>query len=175
MPEYPPAPPPAEPPPAPPPADLNLKGTKGNDTLTGGAGNDTLHAGKGNDTLDGGAGNDKLYGGKGNDVLLGGAGNDELHGGGGKDILNGGTGNDKLFGGEGSDRFVFDASFGHDTIYGLRKNDKIDLSSLHLTENDLTVVTGANGTPVSITVANHGTIDLVGVDKHFDLHWVLVL
>ena len=102
-----------------------LSGTDGDDTLTGGAGNDALDGKKGkdelrglggHDTLSGGRGNDKLYGGPGDDGLNGGRGNDKLYGGPGDDELNGGrdndrlyggTGNDTLTGGGGRDRYVF--------------------------------------------------------------------
>ena len=62
----------------------NLKGSQGNDNITGdgnantiqgGDGSDTLKGGGGNDSLDGGAGDDTLYGGAGADALVGGTGN----------------------------------------------------------------------------------------------------
>ncbi len=65
--------------------DLTITGTPDNDTLNGGAGNDSLIGNKGNDSLNGGAGADTLIGinptdanlGRGEiDVLTGGAGND---------------------------------------------------------------------------------------------------
>jgi Ca2+-binding RTX toxin-like protein len=49
-------------------------GTKGNDTLTGNAGNDFLNGRRGNDSLIGNAGNDTLIGGNGTDFLVGSAG-----------------------------------------------------------------------------------------------------
>ena len=72
-----------------------IKGTDGNDILTGIPGNNVaLKGSKGNDILSGNSGNDKLEGGKGQDTLDGGAGNDILEGGKGKDILTGGMGSD---------------------------------------------------------------------------------
>ncbi|BAO84482.1 hypothetical protein SMCB_2254 [Serpentinimonas maccroryi] len=50
--------------------------TGGNDTLSGGAGDDILFGQQGNDTLTGGEGNDTLFGGSGNDTLTGGLGAD---------------------------------------------------------------------------------------------------
>src|SRR4028119_1298628 len=55
-------------------------GTKGNDTLTGNAGNDFLNGGNANDSLIGNAGNDTLIGGDGTDFLVGTAGDDLLNG-----------------------------------------------------------------------------------------------
>nr|WP_312896992.1 peroxidase family protein [Microvirga soli] len=68
-----------------PPKDLLVKGTRGDDNLYGGDGNDRLYGDKGNDTLDGKAGHDRLYGGDGNDLLRGGAGADRMWGDKGKD------------------------------------------------------------------------------------------
>ncbi|WP_442937590.1 calcium-binding protein [Nostoc sp.] len=83
----------------------------GNNTLNGGAGNDTLTAsglytnnlisgGDGNNTLNGGAGNDTLTASSlyTNNLLSGGDGNDsfDLSGSSGKNTLNGGAGDDTL-------------------------------------------------------------------------------
>lgn len=63
--------------------------TDGDDSLDGGAGNDSIVATGVNDTLRGGAGDDTLEGGADNDLLIGGSGNDSL---------SGGTGDDTFFG-----------------------------------------------------------------------------
>ena len=57
---------------------LSEAGRGGDDTLRGGAGDDTLYGQGGTDTLYGGAGDDVLVGGKGNDTLYGGAGDDKF-------------------------------------------------------------------------------------------------
>lgn len=62
-------------------------GTRGDDVIIGGKGNDKIHGGNGDDVLSGGKGNDKLYGDKGNDSLSGGSGSDQLKGGAGNDVL----------------------------------------------------------------------------------------
>jgi VCBS repeat-containing protein len=77
---------------------LKLRGTKGDDVLTGSNFSDKIHGGKGNDKLFGLAGNDVLDGGKGNDTLDGGPGCDLLIGGSGSDVLQGGEGDDTLYG-----------------------------------------------------------------------------
>jgi Ca2+-binding RTX toxin-like protein len=51
----------------------------------------------GNDTLSGGSGNDQIFGLGGDDILNGNGGNDQLDGGTGADTMNGGTGNDTYF------------------------------------------------------------------------------
>ena len=105
--------------------DKDLNGGKGDDTLNGDHGNDTLKGGRGDDTLEGGQGDDTLKGGKGDDTLIGGWGDDTLKGGNGDDTLDGGWGDDTLIGGRGddtlegswgADRFVFGGKGGHDTI-----------------------------------------------------------
>ncbi|MFC3712792.1 hypothetical protein ACFOMD_09440 [Sphingoaurantiacus capsulatus] len=71
---------------------INVNAGRGDDVVTGHAGQNFLDGGVGNDTLDGAGGNDTLNGGLGNDALTGGDGDDRLQGGAGNDTLNGGTG-----------------------------------------------------------------------------------
>ncbi len=67
-------------------ADI-LNGAAGNDRLSGDAGNDVLNGNSGNDFLYGNAGNDRLYGYSGNDYLNGGSNADSMYGQGGRDTL----------------------------------------------------------------------------------------
>jgi hypothetical protein len=62
-----------------------------------------LYGGAGNDTLTGGSGDDRLYGGLGANTLVGGAGDDVL-------VSIGGAKTDRLTGGAGRDSFWFDAA-----------------------------------------------------------------
>lgn len=73
---------------------MNLYGTNGADTLTGGAGDDLLYGYRGADILRGGAGHDTLAGNEGADKLYGGDGDDYLLGGPGDDLIDGGAGHD---------------------------------------------------------------------------------
>jgi Ca2+-binding RTX toxin-like protein len=114
-------------------ANKTLNGTAGNDTLTGGNGDDTLNGNAGNDVLNGGYGDDTLNGNAGNDVLNGGYGEDKLLGGDGNDILIGGLSIDSFTGGLGNDTFKFNALAELDyieTIVDLAIGDKIDLSAI---------------------------------------------
>lgn len=61
----------------------------------------------GDDTITGGANQETLYGYSGDDVLTGGKGDDTLVGALGRDTLNGGAGSNSLVGGDGRDTFVF--------------------------------------------------------------------
>ncbi len=95
----------------------------GDDSITGGGGDDLVYAGDGSDSVTGGGGADLIYGGAGADTLTGGTGNDTLYGGDGDDSLSGEAGDDALFGGEGSDQI--DGGTGNDTIEGGAGNDSI--------------------------------------------------
>ncbi len=118
-----------------------IKGTAGNDTMTGNdginkiegfAGNDTIDGKGGDDLIYGGDGNDFIYGSAGNNVLYGDAGNDRVEGGDGNDAINGGSGNDTLYGYAGNDTIRGDAGndiinggTGDDVLFGADGNDII--------------------------------------------------
>ncbi|RWM91243.1 MAG: calcium-binding protein, partial [Mesorhizobium sp.] len=74
-----------------------------------------------------------IVGGAGNDTLTGGSSKEALYGFGEVDVLNGGAGNDTLSGGADSDTFIFQASFGNDTITdftaGAGSEDVIDFTT----------------------------------------------
>lgn len=100
-----------------------LIGGLGRDTLNGGLGADLLDAGDGNDSVYGEAGDDEIYGGDGDDLMLGGDGRDNLLGGAGEDMLRGGSGNDFLEGQDGNDTAFGGAN--HDNISGGSGNDSL--------------------------------------------------
>ncbi|MBV1854617.1 M91 family zinc metallopeptidase [Catellatospora tritici] len=75
----------------------------GGDVLVGGAGRDTLLAGRHDSLLLGGGARDYLQGDSGDDLLDGGDGDDTVYGLDGGDTLRGGTGHDHLDGGRGAD------------------------------------------------------------------------
>jgi Ca2+-binding RTX toxin-like protein len=139
-----------------------LFGGDGNDTLTGGSGNDLLFGQAGNDTLLGKGGNDLLFGGDGNDTLIGGAGDDQVFGQGGDDtmIWNPGDGSDLFEGGDGNDTAIVNGGNGSETFSitanGTRvRLDRLDPAPFHLdigtTEN---LVVHANGGNDVITAGN---------------------
>jgi Putative glucoamylase/RTX calcium-binding nonapeptide repeat (4 copies)/Protein of unknown function (DUF3131) len=80
-----------------------LVGTRGDDVICAGAGNDTIRAGGGDDVVFGDAGADRIGGGAGDDSLYGDDGADDLRGGLGEDVMSGGPGADRLAGGFGAD------------------------------------------------------------------------
>ena len=140
-----------------------LIGNSANNVLTGNGGNDTLMGRGGNDTLNGGAGidtvsyanasaavtinlnNNTVRGGDGSDTLIsienamGSAFNDTITGNSGANRLNGGAGNDRLDGGKGMDDYV-DSDAGTDTIVGYERGEDIDLSALHVTMSNVSIL-----------------------------------
>lgn len=104
--------------------DDKIWGKDGNDTISGGLGNDSIYAGGGDDRLDGGDGNDTIFASAGNDSLTGGNGDDYLNGDIGNDTLDGGSGNDTLDAGAGDDSIT--AGSGNDTLYAGAGNDTLD-------------------------------------------------
>ncbi len=104
---------------------IQIEGGRGNDTLTGAAGRDTLLGGPGDDILVGLGAEDSLRGGAGDDTLEGGESNDELHGDEGNDQLNGGADRDLQYGGVGNDWIDAGPSFYGDVQYGEDGNDTL--------------------------------------------------
>lgn len=96
-------------------------GLGANDALKGGKGDDLLDGGDGNDTLKGEQGRDTLLGGQGRDVLDGGDDDDNLSGGSEADLLDGGKGNDILAGDDGDD--ILAGNKGDDRLFGGNGND----------------------------------------------------
>lgn len=101
--------------------DESLAGGGGADKLNGAAGNDTLRGGGADDTLIGLTGDDEILGDGGNDQIFAGYGDDLAEGGGGADFIRTGPGADTLFGGAGDD--VLGASNRSDLLRGERGND----------------------------------------------------
>jgi hypothetical protein len=106
---------------------VTLAGGDGNDTLTGGGGDDSISGGNGNDIIRGGGGNDYVYGGAGDDTVNGGNGSDVVYGGAGNDRINGNAGNDYLEGGRGND--TLNGGNGDDMLSGGLGNDAIQTGS----------------------------------------------
>lgn len=132
-----------------------VRGSGGNDVLSGndsdnviggGDGDDFIYGLGGNDSVGGSLGNDVVDGGPGSDVVSGSMGADMLYGGGGNDILQGGDDgwgdvrDDMLWGGSGCDVFEFRGEFGTDTVMDYEACEQIDLSGYigGFWRNDLT-------------------------------------
>jgi Ca2+-binding RTX toxin-like protein len=101
---------------------LWVDGSNGNDTITGGSGNDTLIGSNGNDAILGGVGTDTIFAGNGNDTVDGGRGTDT-------EILDSGDDIAAWDPGEGND--IIDGGPGHDTLAfnGANGNEKFDVSA----------------------------------------------
>src|SRR4051812_39871477 len=88
----------------------------------------SLFGGDGNDTMTGGSGNDMLFGQDGNDTLLGKGGNDFLFGGTGNDTLTGGDGDDQIFGEAGNDRMIWNPGDDNDLFEGGAGDDTAEVN-----------------------------------------------
>jgi len=95
----------------------------GDDVVDALPGNDCVDLGTGADTGEGGSGNDSMAGGQGRDRISGSSGNDRLGGGPGNDRLTPGRGNDRAFGDSGNDLIL--GSFGNDVLHGVSGNDRL--------------------------------------------------
>ena len=81
-------------------------GTKNDDIIRTGGGNDTVFGEEGNDLILAGADDDRAFGGSGGDFVFGEDGNDFLRGGRNSDTIFGGAGSDTLCGDVGNDVIV---------------------------------------------------------------------
>jgi len=116
----------------------DINGNQGNDSGSGGDGDDWVVGGKDNDVLAGDAGSDLVYGnlgsdtcdgGLGNDIVRGGQDNDVVFGGAGDDYVSGDRGNDTVTGGLGADIFhtFGDAGIDRATDFSLAAGDRVQL------------------------------------------------
>ena len=140
--------------------------------FTAGIGADRLWGGNGADALYGDDHDDYLSGDSGDDTLFGGIGDDELSGGDGNDTLTGDDGNDTLNGGVGNDTFVYlrtaqnnGADIIKDFNTDITAGDKLDLSALSLSEEDLVANTELSDgyVRIDLTSFDGGTIVLQSV------------
>ncbi|MEV5318163.1 calcium-binding protein [Streptomyces sp. NPDC052687] len=99
-------------------------------TVLGGAGNDmvmgpaALHGGDGMDHLMGDSSNQQMWGGRGDDMIEGYGGDDTVHAGPGDDHAMGGDGRDIVLGGPGND--TLDGEGGDDLVWGGTGEDALE-------------------------------------------------
>jgi len=166
-----------------------LSGGEGSDSMRGDGvsmvghtrgGNDLLSGDAGDDFLSGDAdvmwdeaqgGNDGLSGGEGSDHLFGDAGQMLNNARGGDDRLSGGEGNDLLFGDSreisgnaqgGHDAFVFDGTFGDDTVGDFRQGEDILEFNVPGVNGIEDLQIALVGSDTVITAGTAGTVTLVG-------------
>ncbi|HEY8617025.1 M10 family metallopeptidase [Phenylobacterium sp.] len=102
----------------------NVIGSAGGDTIGGNAAANSLFGRLGNDSISGGEGQDYLRGDEGGDTLVGGAAFDDINGNMGDDRAFGGEGNDWVVGGRDNDELFGEA--GVDIVYGNLGDDTCD-------------------------------------------------
>src|SRR5215208_4318434 len=135
---------------------IQVFGQDGNDVITLNEANGALPAanlfgGAGNDTLTGGSGDDLLFGQAGNDTLLGRGGFDFLFGGSENDTLTGGDGDDQVFGESGNDRMIWNPGDDTDLNEGGAGTDTVEVNGGN---GDEQFTATANGTRVRFDRVN---------------------
>jgi len=153
--------------------DLFIGGS-GFDTILGSAFNDVIGlAGNidGIEAIDGGSGNDTIRLTSGADTLdLSGVtvtGIELIDAGAGNDTITSSSSDDYIKGGTGSDTFIFNESFGHDTIadFSLTSGDIIDLSAAGFADfADLMAHTCQDGSSAIITTDEGQSLTLLNVE-----------
>jgi Ca2+-binding RTX toxin-like protein len=98
-----------------------VRGDAGNDMVMGPA---ALHGGDGMDHLMGDSGNQQMWGGRGDDMIEGYGGDDTVHAGPGDDHATGGDGRDIVLGGPGND--TLDGEGGDDLVCGGTGKDALE-------------------------------------------------
>jgi Ca2+-binding RTX toxin-like protein len=144
-----------------------LQGNQGNDTLAGGStiyggqDNDLIHA---SGFAQGNKGEDSLQGAGGTDTLLGGQGGDTIDGGGGPDFLNGNLGDDhitgagQLFGEGGNDELYLSSSMTSSTLDGGAGDDYFSVLGLGAPARIL----GGDGNDYVLSTAGSGSESIDG-------------
>lgn len=135
-----------------------VHGGDGNDTIEVRTGEAEIYGGNGDDYLSAGnydnndtsAATAIINGGDGNDYIEGSFGSDEIYGGNGNDIIIGGSGEDLLNGGLGKDIFIFNQKTNSNILDFQENVDKIDLSILDTSFQELSLVQNFSGTMISI-------------------------
>lgn len=164
---------------------FTIKTGRGNDVLSAGtAGHVDFDAGSGNNTMTGGKGNDQFYSTTGNDKVTGGDGNDRIIDAGGANRLDGGNGNDTisadsrsgtglsyLYGGAGNDTVTINNASGsvagRYAADGGTGTDSLWINRYDSTKN-LSFTLSANATMVNgdITAKNFERVHIVTGQGH---------
>jgi Ca2+-binding RTX toxin-like protein len=137
-----------------------LKADDADESITGGAGNDTIVGDDNTDTLAAGSGNDLIESGDGTNTIIGGTGLDTIVGGWGSDLIVAGAGDAQIFGGLGEETYQFGMVFGHDTLIA-------DNASDGTSSNTIRFDSGINADGVSFSLTSSGGL-LITQDSNGD-------
>jgi Ca2+-binding RTX toxin-like protein len=137
-----------------------LKADDADESITGGAGNDTIVGDGNTDTLAAGSGNDLIESGDGTNTIIGGTGLDTIVGGWGSDLIVAGAGDAQIFGGLGEETYQFGMVFGHDTLIA-------DNASDGTSSNTIRFDSGINADGVSFSLTSSGGL-LITQDSNGD-------
>lgn len=119
---------------------ITLDQSTGDNTISGGVGDDTITSFSGNDSLVGGTGADELSSGAGNDTLIGGSGADVLTSSTGNDLFKFATGDTGIT--EATDDILVDFTEGSDkfSIQGISSSANISFTNLATNFADITAL-----------------------------------
>ena len=163
-----------------------LFGNNGNDTLTGGAGNDDIEGGQGNDTLNGGPGNDRFFPSYGSDTMNGGSGNDYAEQqslSGDADVFNGeadddalwtqGSGASQFNGGAGDDLLMHSSFYSPDVVAEVSGGEGEDEAAFGSGLNQPVAVSlddqANDGAPGTGTSNVHSDVENIDTDSGADI------
>lgn len=158
-----------------------ITGGAGNDTISGGQGFADINGGIGNDwitasgffnTIIGGAGNDTIYGGDGLLRLEGGEGDDALIAYGNNNTIIGGAGNDSVWGGQGNSSI--DGGEGNNVVYIDGWNNQVTVGHGNNLIQDLDgqgTITAGNGNNVVALLGWNNMLTLGNGNNHVLVSW----
>ncbi|HEU4459752.1 MAG TPA: calcium-binding protein [Methylibium sp.] len=131
------------------------------EALRGTAGEDIISGFNTNDHIQGWAGADGLSGLDGNDTLDGGDGNDALSGGEGNDVFIGGTGDDRFYDyASSSDIYRFGRGDGRDYIHDSDGADRYELTNLNAVDVQSVRRSGGGGSDLAIDFGGTDSLTL---------------
>lgn len=135
-----------------------MNGTDEDDVLTAQGYDETVHGGAGNDTISGDLGSSRFYGEEGNDILIGGE-----------------ASNGKMWGGEGQDTFVFEeqtynganGQYKHTDVKDFEIGDKVVFTNWDKVELEEISFDQDDGFEVTVSYGGQGdrhTVDFEALD-----------
>jgi Ca2+-binding RTX toxin-like protein len=137
----------------------------GDDAIYSYDGNDTVYGGAGNDYIDNSQGSDNLYGGNGNDTINAlGSGNNNLYGEDGDDTLKGkSSGSDNIYGGAGND--AIEAAGGQDLVDGGTGDDRLTIDLGYYPDGGVVMNLNVNDPTSGSVVADTNTVNFSSIES----------
>jgi Ca2+-binding RTX toxin-like protein len=141
----------------------------GNDTVTTGAGDDTISGLFGADTIAAGGGQDKIFGHQDADTIDGGAGNDTINGGASADVMAGGAGTDLVDYAGSTPVTVTIDDVANDGPAGELDDVRTDVEQVRGSSGDDTITGSDLATVANKLIGSNGDDVLLGLAGHDEL------